>query len=96
MVANEKVSLAKMDEELKQAEAVFAETLAYLQKNGIKLPDSLIDTSDWLTIKRYAEKYNVSTNVVSNWVARGIIPADCMRVVPELNDLRLIKDRAYK
>lgn len=96
MTANEKISLAEMEDELKQAETVLAETLAFLQKNGVKLPDSLIDTSDWLTVKRYAEKYGVSTNVVSNWVSRGIIPANSTRVVPELNNLRLIQDKIYK
>ncbi|GAB3550468.1 hypothetical protein [Spirosoma fluminis] len=55
-----------------------------------------VDLSEWLTIKRYAQRYNVSMNVVSNWIARGIIPADCVLDLPELNDLRLVKNQPYK
>lgn len=95
MVTNQKTTV-DLDEELKRAEAALATSLAYLQSRGIKLPNSLLDMSDWLTIKRYAEKYSVTTQVVSNWIARGVIPADCVKDVPELNDLRLVKDQPYR
>lgn len=85
-----------LDDELRQAEAAFAASLAYLQTRGIQLPESLLDMSDWLTIKRYAEKYSVTTQVVTNWIARGVIPADCVKDVPELNALRLVKDQPYR
>ena len=85
-----------LDEELRQAESTFAASLAYLQTRGVQLPESLLDMSDWLTIKRYAEKYGVTTQVVTNWMSRGVIPADCVKDVPELNDLRLVKDQPYR
>lgn len=85
-----------LEEELRQAEATFTASLAYLQTRGVQLPESLLDMSDWLTIKRYAEKYGVTTQVVTNWIARGVIPADCVKDVPELNDLRLVKDQPYR
>lgn len=100
MVTNEKSAAAGVpvdpENELKQAESAFAASLAYLQARGVQLPGSLLDMSNWLTIKRYAEKYGMTTQVVTNWIARGVIPADCVKDVPELNDLRLVKDQPYR
>lgn len=56
----------------------------------------VVDTTEWLTIKRYAERYGVSTQVVTNWINRGVIPADCVMELPELNNLRLVKNQAYR
>ncbi|QJD81203.1 hypothetical protein HH216_01350 [Spirosoma rhododendri] len=67
------------------------ESLRILTEAGITL-----DTSQWLTIKRYAERYGITMQVVTNWISRGIIPADCTMTVPELNDLRLVKNQAYR
>ncbi|MFD2572134.1 hypothetical protein ACFSUS_15935 [Spirosoma soli] len=61
------------------------------RENGVQ-----VDLSEWLTIKRYAQRYNTTTQVVTNWIARGIIPADCVMDLPELNDLRLVKNQPYK
>ena len=55
-----------------------------------------IDLSEWLTVKRYAERHNLTTQVVTNWIARGVIPTDCTMVLPELNDIRLLKNQVYK
>ncbi|CCH02030.1 hypothetical protein FAES_4030 [Fibrella aestuarina BUZ 2] len=60
------------------------------------LPVSTVNLDEWLTIKRYAERYGVTTHVVTNWIRRGTIPADCVLDLPELNDLRLVKNQAYK
>lgn len=61
-------------------------------ENGIT-----VDMSQWLTLKRYAEKYSIaSTNVLSNWISRGIIAAENVMDLPELNNLRLIKDIPYR
>ena len=89
-------TLIDSDEELKQAEAAFNASLTYLQTRGVQLPESLLEMSDWLTVKRYAEKYSVTTQVVTNWITRGIIPTDCVKDVPELNDLRLVRDQPYR
>lgn len=96
MVSDEKVNKQQQEEELRRAEAELAATIAYVQSRGVKLPDTLLDMSEWLTIKRYGERHGLTTQVVTNWIARGIIPADCVRTVPELNDLRLIKDQPYR
>lgn len=55
-----------------------------------------VDFTQWLTIKRYAQRYGLTTQVVTNWIARGIIPADCTMSLPELNDLRLVKNQLYR
>ena len=89
-------NVTDQEQELRLAESQLAATLAYVQSMGVKLPDTLLDMSDWLTIKRYAEKHDLSQQVVVNWIGRGTIPAECIRVVPELNDMRLIRDRVYK
>jgi hypothetical protein len=106
MVTSEKVTDQQLEaefvrrsdsvEELERAEAELAATLSFLRAKGVKLQGNLLDMSDWLTIKRYAEKYDLSTQVVTNWIARGVIPADCVKDVPELNDLRLVKDQPYR
>ena len=55
-----------------------------------------VDLTHWLTIKRYAQRYGLTTQVVTNWIARGIIPAECTMSLPELNDLRLVKNQPYR
>jgi hypothetical protein len=67
------------------------ESLKLLTQHGF-----VVDTTKWLTIKRYAEKYNLSTQVVTNWISRGIIPANSTMLLPELNDIRLVKDQPYR
>ncbi|QDK82853.1 hypothetical protein EXU85_31300 [Spirosoma sp. KCTC 42546] len=79
------------DKELADAERETAESLKILTQHGF-----VLDTTQWLTIKRYAEKYSVSQQVVVNWINRGIIPADSTMVLAELNDIRLVKDQPYK
>lgn len=56
----------------------------------------VLDTTKWVTIKHYAEKHGLQMNTVTNWISRGIIPPDCVETLPELNDIRLVKDQPYK
>jgi hypothetical protein len=84
------------EQELIRAEAELAASIAHIQSLGVKLPDTVLDMSQWLTIKRYAAQHGLSTQVVTNWIARGVIPADCTITVPELNDLRLVNDQPYR
>lgn len=55
-----------------------------------------VDLAEWLTVKRYAERYGLTTQVVTHWIARGIIPADCTLTLPELNDIRLVFNQPYR
>ncbi|WP_018620460.1 hypothetical protein [Spirosoma luteum] len=77
--------------ELTEAQNESAQSLKLLQENGF-----VVDTTEWLTIKRYAERYGLTTQVVTNWMARGVIPSDCTLTLPELNDLRLVKNQPYR
>lgn len=79
------------DRELTEAQNESTQSLKLLRENGF-----VVDTTEWLTIKRYAERYSLTTQVVTNWMARGIIPADCTITLPELNDLRLVKNQPYR
>lgn len=75
--------------ELKQARE---EATNFLRYNGIEL------TFDkWVTAKKYCELFGIEdTQVVTNWIKRGIIPPQNVRVIEELNNLRLIKAVKYK
>lgn len=77
--------------ELVEAEQQSAESLKVLQQHGF-----VVDTAEWLTIKRYADKYGVSQQVVVNWINREVIPANCTMVLHEFNDMRLVKDKPYR
>lgn len=76
---------------LTEAERESARSLKVLQENGF-----VVDTAEWLTVKRYAERHGLTTQVVTNWMARGVIPADCTLTLPELNGLRLVRNRPYR
>ncbi|GAA4415308.1 hypothetical protein GCM10023187_45720 [Nibrella viscosa] len=80
-----------LDYELQKAQQELAESIKVLTAHGF-----VVDTTEWLTLKRYAKKYGVSIQVVTNWIGRGIIPKDCTMVLHEFNDIRLVKDRPYK
>ncbi|MBO0931233.1 hypothetical protein [Fibrella aquatilis] len=74
------------------SEAIIGEATAFLQQNGTKFP-----LTDWLTPAEYAKRFGLkSTNVVSNWIKRGVIPTENILHVPELNDIRLIKAVPYQ
>ena len=74
-----------------ETDAVIQEATAFLQQNGTKFP-----LTDWLTPAEYARRFGLkSTNVVSNWIRRGIIPPENILHVPELNDIKLIKAVPY-
>ena len=83
--------LHELDEALKQFQIESDASIAEVQRLGLK-----VDLGPWLTIANYAKKYDLSTQVVSNWIKRGTIPADCVEDLPELNNIRLVKDQAYK
>ncbi len=76
---------------LKESRQANEAAVNYLRHNGVEL-----SFDEWLTPKKYAEKFNVSLQVVQNWINRGIVPAENIRVVEELNDLKLIKAVPYK
>ncbi|RYU94186.1 hypothetical protein [Emticicia agri] len=56
-----------------------------------------VSLNDWLTIKKYCERFGIkNTETVINWIRRGIIPPENVQVIEELNGIRLIKAVPYK
>lgn len=77
---------------LAETDELIKETESYLQANGVTY-----HLSEWVTLKEYAKRHNLeTTNVVSNWISRGTVTPDDIRDFPELNNLRLIRDKEYK
>lgn len=56
----------------------------------------IIDLQEWMTIKEYSKKYGKSDKVIHNWIRRGVVPPANVRVVKELNDIRLIRAIPYR
>jgi hypothetical protein len=53
--------------------------------------------AEWLTPIKYCEKFNIeNVAVITNWINRGKIPPENIRVIEELNNLKLIKAILYK
>lgn len=53
--------------------------------------------AEWLTPMKYCEKFNIeNVAVITNWIKRGKIPSENIRVIEELNNLKLIKAIPYK
>jgi hypothetical protein len=81
-----------IQELLDRSRALIEEGKAFLQANG-----TFIELDNYLTIKRYCEKYELqSESIVTNWIRRGIITPEDIKVIEELNGLRLIKDKRYR
>jgi hypothetical protein len=77
---------------LDRSRALIEEGRAFLQANG-----TFIELDNYLTIKRYCEKYGLqSESIVTNWIRRGVIAQEDIKVIEELNGLRLIKDKPYR
>ena len=68
------------------------QALRFLALNGTQY-----DLNEWLTPVEYARRYGLrSANNVTNWMMRGIIPPVDIVDMPELNGLKLVRDRVYK
>jgi len=87
-----KKALSKRLNELADAgEQALQETDAFLQQNGIRY-----SLDEWLTVANYARKYAVDTQLVSNWIRRGVVPATCVVELNALNNIRVVKDQSYR
>ena len=64
----------------------------FLSRNGRQYP-----LSDWLTPKEYARRFDIrSTQVITNWIRRGVIPKENVVIIHELNNLTLVKAMPYR
>jgi hypothetical protein len=79
-------------EDLERIDNLLNEVKDFLMLRGEAIP-----LDEWLTTKRYCERFNIpNTETVTNWIRRGIIPAENVKEVEELNGLKLIKAIPYK
>ena len=79
------------DELMADTDALIVQAVKFMEINGIRY-----DLGEWVTIAEYAKRFGVkSTNVITNWIRRGVIPTENVISVPELNDIRLIKAVPY-
>ncbi len=66
-------------------------------QNSLSINGETILLGEFVTIKRYCQMFNIEdTQVVSNWIKRGVIPQENIREVEELNGIKLIKAIAYR
>ncbi|GAB3513191.1 BTB/POZ domain-containing protein [Emticicia fontis] len=86
-----KINGKTIEEDLQEGRALIDEA-----KNYLLLKGEPVELDKWLTIKRYCEHFGINdTQVVTNWIRRGIIPPENVKEVEELNGLRLIKAIPY-
>lgn len=81
----------KMLNLMKEADQAIAESSEYLIRQG-----KVLDLTEWVTIKEYCRRFQIkNTETVSNWIRRGIIPADYMMVIEEFNNIKMIRAKSY-
>jgi hypothetical protein len=86
-----KINGKTIEQDLEEGRKLIEET-----KNFLTLMGETVELDKWLTIKRYCERFGINdTQVVTNWIRRGIIPPENVKEVEELNGLRLIKAVPY-
>lgn len=77
---------------LKEADALINDSKKYFVSQG-----KTVDLTEYITIKEYCKRFNIpNMTTVTNWIRRGVIPADHVITVPEFNDIRLIKAIPYR
>jgi Flp pilus assembly secretin CpaC len=73
------------------ANAAIKEAQSYLISQG-----EVVDLSDWVTVKEYCKRFDIKNQeTVMNWINRGIVPAQNIRIIEEFNNTRLIKAVPY-
>lgn len=87
MKATEKVSI---DELLKRADVLIKEGKDFMLSEG-----KVLDMTKWLTISEYAQKYQVTTQIVSKWIERGVIKEEDYVEIGKFGK-KLVRDIVYK
>ncbi len=84
LLAKTRMMINEIDEAIKECDTL------------LSTPEFTIDLNEWITMKEYTKRFKLaSTNVVSNWIKRGVVPPANIRVLPMLNNLKLIKAVKY-
>ncbi|UBM60794.1 hypothetical protein LAG90_09115 [Marinilongibacter aquaticus] len=82
----------QVDALLKSSKEVVDEAKKYIVANG-----GTVDLDEYITLKRYCQRFDIpNIQTVTNWISRGVIPPENIKVIEELNGLKLIKAVPYK
>lgn len=82
----------KVDDAITDSQNYRKDVLRQLNLEGIEY-----DLKEWVTIKKYCELFQIKDiQIVQNWLSRGVIPGENIKVIEELNGLKLIKAVNYK
>lgn len=77
---------------LHEGNQALSDAKSYLLSRG-----QVVELDKWLTIKAYCRQFGIKNEeTVMNWIRRGKVPADCVKVIEELNGIRLIKAIPYQ
>jgi hypothetical protein len=87
-----KMSLTEIDDQFENIEKMMRE----ITTSKLVIADKEYNLSEWITTSDYAKNNQLAIARVHNWISRGVIPSDCVIVVPELNHLKLIKNQLYQ
>jgi hypothetical protein len=87
-----KMSLTEIDNQFENIEKMMRE----ITTSKLIIADKEYNLSEWITTSDYAKNNQLAIARVHNWISRGVIPSDCVIVVPELNHLKLIKNQLYQ
>lgn len=79
-----------IDDFLQRADALIKEG-----KDFIMSVEKVLELTKRLTIVKYAQKYNMTTQVVSKWIERGIIKEDYYVEIGKFGK-KLVRDVIYK
>lgn len=83
-------------EGLKQELRAIREEAEMATKGTILYEGEEYQLGEWVTIADYARLHNIKINRVTNWINRQVIPAQNVKVFPELNNLKLLRNQPYK
>lgn len=89
IIKNHEVIMSKVAETKRMAEALLAEMDSdiVIEKGGKRY-----NLDEWITPSEYAKKYAIkSAQIVSNWIARGLIPSENILKIDRLK-LSLVRD----
>ncbi|GAB2780243.1 hypothetical protein GCM10027275_24730 [Rhabdobacter roseus] len=76
---------------MSQADSTIKEAQKYLIAQG-----EVVDLTEWVTIKEYCKRFGIkNTETVSNWIKRGVIPAEDTMVIEDLNNIRMVRAKEY-
>ncbi|TKT93978.1 hypothetical protein [Dyadobacter frigoris] len=90
--SSKKMSLTEIDSRFDNIEKMMTE----ITKSKLVIADKEYSLSEWITTSDYVKNNRLAIARVHNWITRGVIPKDCIVIIPELNHLKLIKNQSYE